>query len=235
MFRDTLYEEIIMSADPRKIGGAAEMQVEMDSEELKRKLDEVDKWVTPMSIPPDVAENLKKQRKNALRAAARKAGGRAACLAAAPVAGEDAAGQAAAGAPFLPLKQQLDNEVKIFAEIVRETYWEAQKKGFVSIYGDPMEEGTKERYRFWPARKINLQLLYYCAERLLGTGAASTCFLERRHSTAGYIMSKRRARLKSSTAENLTLAYFMLRDKAQTEAACMEFTDALAEETEEEE
>ena len=48
-------------------------------------------------------------------------------------------------------------------------------------------------------------------------------------------MSKRRARLKSSTAENLTLAYFLLRDKAQTEAACVEFTDALAEETEEEE
>ena len=65
---------------------------------------------------------------------------------------------------------------------------------------------------------------FYRAERLLGTGAASTCFLERRHSNAGYIMSKRRARLKSSTAENLTLAFFMLRDKAQTEAAGVEFT-----------
>ena len=126
-------------------------------------------------------------------------------MAAPPGTGEDAAGRAAEVARYLPLKKQLEKEVGEHAKLIKQCFWEGMKEGYKSIYGDPLEEGTALRYRFWPECMVAQPPLYYCAERLLGTGAASTCFVERRHSTAGYIMSKLRARLKPSTAENLTL------------------------------
>jgi len=220
---------VIMSASPRQIGAAAAAAAPTDSEELKRALAAVDAAEFPLSMSAGLVEEMKKERKAQLRAQARQAGGAAAALAAPPGAGEDAAGQAAEGARYLPLKKQLEKEVGEHAKLIKQCFWEGMKEGFKSIYGDPLEEGTALRYRFWPERMAAQPLLYYCAERLLGTGAASTCFVERRHSSAGYIMSKLRARLKPSTAENLTLAYYMLREQAKAEAAGIEVMDLLAE------
>lgn len=60
-------------------------------------------------------------------------------------------------------------------------------------------------------------LLYLCAVTLLACDGNSTCENERAHSPAGRITKPYRARMKPAKVEQLTLAYFMIRKKAEAE------------------
>jgi uncharacterized protein (DUF1778 family) len=74
------------------------------------------------------------------------------------------------------------------------------------------------RYAFWPSKKDDWPLLYFCAEIILADCKLATATNERMHSPATRINSRLRARMKPDSVERLTMAYFYLR-KAANELA----------------
>ena len=60
-------------------------------------------------------------------------------------------------------------------------------------------------------------LLYLCAVTLLACDGNSTCENERAHSPAGRITEPYRASMKPAKVEQLTLAYFMIRKRAEAD------------------
>jgi hypothetical protein len=74
------------------------------------------------------------------------------------------------------------------------------------------------RYAFWPSKKDDWPLLYFCAEIILAGCKLATAANERMHSPATRINSRLRARMKPDSVERLTMAYFYLR-KAANELA----------------
>jgi hypothetical protein len=71
------------------------------------------------------------------------------------------------------------------------------------------------RYAFWPSKKDDWPLLYFCAEIILAGCKHATAANERMHSRATRINSRLRARM---SVERLTMAFFYLR-KAANELA----------------
>ena len=66
------------------------------------------------------------------------------------------------------------------------------------------------RYAFWPSKKDDWPLLYFCAEIILAGCKLATAANERMHSPATRINSRLRARMKPDSVERLTMAYFYL-------------------------
>ena len=85
------------------------------------------------------------------------------------------------------------------------------------LFGAPFELNNRARYRHWPSVKEQMPLHYFCACMILAGTKRATATNERVHSPASRINSKLRSRLKPSTVERLTLAYFMLRAMAAGE------------------
>ena len=82
---------------------------------------------------------------------------------------------------------------------------------FKSPFRDPLGREVDARYEFWPQRKKQWPLLYYCATQVLASSKASTCSNERSHSVSGRICTKLRGALLPNTVEQLTLAYHYIR------------------------
>ena len=55
------------------------------------------------------------------------------------------------------------------------------------------------RYEFWPQRKKQWPLLYYCVTQVLAGSKASSCSNVRSHSVSGRICSKLRGALLPNT------------------------------------
>ena len=85
-------------------------------------------------------------------------------------------------------------------------------------FGGELQEGPPDRrYQYWPSVEKQFPLLYLCAVTLLACDGNSTCENERAHSPAGRITEPYRASMKPAKVEQLTLAYFMIRKKAEAE------------------
>ena len=99
----------------------------------------------------------------------------------------------------------LDSQSKIYVDCVQ------RGAPFVSPYGDPLGPKADARYEFWPQRKKEWPLLYFCATQVLAGSKASSCSNERSHSVSGRICSKLRGALLPNSIEQLTLAYHYIR------------------------
>jgi hypothetical protein len=134
--------------------------------------------------------------------------------------GEDAAAAAGAGGvldPMLPLQLALRKE---FEEHVKVLVRHATKKFADPNYapfGGELQEGPPDRYQYWPSVEKQFPLLYLSAVTLLACDGNSTCENERAHSPAGRITEPYRARMKPAKVEQLTLAYFMIRKRAEAD------------------
>ncbi|MCX8512782.1 MAG: hypothetical protein ORN83_13600 [Chthoniobacteraceae bacterium] len=136
---------------------------------------------------------------------------------------EEAAGGGGDHDPFGLMLDALRKELQDFKEFLgtqtqifmqRVPVGGAQWDG--GAYGLPLQsEKVDARYEFWPSRKKQWPLLYYCATQLLANLKASTCSNERMHSVFGRIFSKLRASLLPSSAERLTLGYYYIRKEVE--------------------
>ena len=135
---------------------------------------------------------------------------------------EEAAGGGGDHDPFGLMLDALRKELQEFEELLgtqTQIYMQhvaggAQWDG--GAYGLPLQsEKVDARYEFWPSRKKQWPLLYYCATQLLANLKASTCSNERMHSVFGRIFSKLRASLLPSSAERLTLGYYYIRKEVE--------------------
>lgn len=119
--------------------------------------------------------------------------------------------------PFAPLLDGLRAEMALYREFLNDqtNLWLQNKdtwgKAFPAPYGTPLGPKVDARYEFWPQRKEEWPLLFFCATQLLAGAKASTCSNERTHSVSGRICSKLRGSLLPSTVEQLTLAYYYIR------------------------
>ena len=95
---------------------------------------------------------------------------------------------------------------------------------------------TDDNLAFWPSKAGEWPVLFYCAKRVLAGDSSSTCFNERSHSPMGRITSKFRASMKPAKVEQLTMAYFLMREriKLKVEKTTTIISDLDAEELEEE-
>ena len=84
-------------------------------------------------------------------------------------------------------------------------------------FGGELQEGPPDRYQYWPSVEKQFPLLYLCAVTLLACDGNSTCENERAHSPAGRITEPYRALMKPAKMEELTLAYFMIRKRAEAD------------------
>jgi len=100
----------------------------------------------------------------------------------------------------------LDTQAKLFMQ-----HRDEWGKAFPAPFGLPLGPKVDARYEFWPQRKKEWPLLYFCATQLLAGSKASSCSNERTHSVAGRICSKLRGSLQPSSIEKLTLAYHYIR------------------------
>jgi hypothetical protein len=139
-------------------------------------------------------------------------------LQAAEEAGEEhpAAGAGGQYDPFGPLLDALRSELAGFKDFLQsqtDHYMNClmNKIDFKSPFGDPLGPEVDARYEFWPQRKKQWPLLYYCATQVLAGSKASSCSNERSHSVSGRICSKLRGALLPNTVEQLTLAYHYIR------------------------
>ena len=121
--------------------------------------------------------------------------------------------------PFAPLLDALREEMAQLREFHAAQFalWmqntdEWAKK---APYGTPLGPKVDARYQFWPQRKKEWPLLYFCATQLLAGSKASTCGIERAHFVSGRICSKLRGSLLPDTVERLTLAYYYMRREVE--------------------
>jgi hypothetical protein len=135
---------------------------------------------------------------------------------------EEAAGGGGDHDPFGLMLDALRKELQEFKEFLgtqtqifmQRVAGGAQWDG--GAYGLPLQSKKVDaRYEFWPSRKKQWPLLYYCATQLLAGSKASTCSNERMHSVSGRIFSKLRASLLPSSVERLTLGYYYIRKEVE--------------------
>ena len=113
--------------------------------------------------------------------------------------------------PFGPLYKQLVKEVEILKGL-HKAESAAENIDNPSIYGLPLDQGNKPRYRFWPSRRLEMPLLFEAAWSFLAGLPAASTLNERMHSVSGRIASKLRSTLKPDSIERLTLAFYFLKD-----------------------
>ena len=130
-------------------------------------------------------------------------------------------GDGGARDPFAPLLDALREEMTQLRDFHKSqfTLWmQHQGKGAwekEAPFGTPLGPKVDARYEFWPQRKREWPLLYFCATQLLAGSKASTCGNERAHSVSGRICSKLRGSLLPDTVERLTLAYYYMRREVE--------------------
>ena len=87
--------------------------------------------------------------------------------------------------PFAPLLDELRAEMALYRKFLNDqtSLWLRNKdtwgKAFPAPCGTPLGPKEDARYEFWPQRKEELPLLFFCATQLLTGAKASTCSNER--------------------------------------------------------
>ena len=123
--------------------------------------------------------------------------------------------------PFGPLLDALRLELADYRDFLKgqtDLYLQNSAewgKAFPAPYGTPLGKKVNARYEFWPLRKKQWPILYFCATQVLAGSKGTSTSNERMHAVAGRIFSKLRGSLQPCNLEKLTLAYYYIRKEVE--------------------